>query len=259
MEDMGIKITWLGHSTFILTTPEGKDILVDPWLAGNPQCPKEYHEVKVDAILITHGHGDHIGDVFTAADRCSGPIVGIYDLTSWLGTKGIDGGKLVGMNKGGTVRLEALDLNVTMTDARHSSVFVDDNGTFVPLGEAAGFVVEFSNGFRLYIAGDTSLFGDMEIIGELWEPDAAILPIGDHFTMDPRQAAFACDLLGVDAVIPCHYGTFPLLTGTPEKLERELAELELDVQVVAPAVGDTLFIGEGEDDGADYDDDDDEE
>lgn len=228
----GVEITWLGHATFLFKTPEGKKILVDPWLAGNPSCPERFHDVDVDAILITHGHGDHIGDVFTAHERCSGPVVGIYDLTCWLGTKGIPQEKLVGMNKGGKVRFEELGLEVVMTHAIHSSGF-QDGETFVYLGEAAGFVLGFSNGLRVYIAGDTCLFGDMKLIGQLYEPSVAILPIGDHFTMDPEQAALASQFLGVKQVIPAHWGTFGLLTGTPEMLSEQLKAHGLTTQVVA--------------------------
>ena len=230
----GVELTWLGHSTFIIETPEGKKLLVDPWLEGNPQCPDKYCGLEVDAILMTHAHNDHIGDIFTAAEVCDGPIVGIYDLTTWLGTKGVDGDKLVGMNKGGTVSLadQGVDVEVTMTHALHSSSFQTEDGEIIYLGDPAGFVVKFSNGESLYIAGDTCLFGDMEWIGELYEPTVGILPIGDHFTMDPRQAAYAADLIGLEQVIPCHYGTFPLLTGTPAQLVEELDEIGADVEVV---------------------------
>lgn len=234
-----VTITWLGHSTFLIETPEGKKILVDPFVQSNPSCPKSFHNVEADGILITHGHNDHIGDLFSIAERTSGPIVGIFDLTTWAGTKGVDGERLVGMNKGGTVKVDALDITVTMTDARHSSSFQEEDGSLVYLGEPAGFVIRFSNQEALYIAGDTSLFGDMEWIGELYGPTVGILPIGDHFTMDPHQAAIACELIGLETVIPCHYGTFPLLTGTPEALKASLDRLGEETKVVVLTPGES--------------------
>lgn len=235
----GLKVTWLGHSTFLITTPEGKTLLVDPWLAGNPSCPAAFHEVDVDAILITHGHNDHIGDIFTAHERCNGPIVGIFDLTTWLGFEGVPQDKLMGMNKGGTIELPGLHVSVHMTQAHHSSSFTRE-GQVIYLGEPAGFVLTFSNGKKLYIAGDTCLFGDMALIAELEHPTIAILPIGDHFTMDPRQAAYACKLLQVSHVIPCHYATFPLLHGSPAQLSQELSKLGLTTTIVSGEPGQEL-------------------
>ncbi len=240
MDLRGLNITWLGHSTFLFRSPEGETLLVDPFLSSNPKCPIEFHQVDCDAIAITHGHADHVMDVHRAAKRCSGQIVAMYDMTGWLGSKGIPSEKLVGINKGGTVRLERPKVALTMTDARHSSSFTEDDGTTVYLGEAAGFVATFSNQLKVYIAGDTAVFGDMSLIKELCAPDLAILPIGDHFTMDPRGAAVASRLLGVQAVIPCHYGTFPPLVGTPDQLRSHLDNLGLPVEVLTTEPGGTI-------------------
>lgn len=242
MSTAGVTITWLGHSTFLLGTPEGKTILVDPWLAGNPKCPREHHEAASDAILITHGHFDHVGDVVAASKRCAGQVVGIFEISVWLKGEGVEEGKLVGMNKGGRVALEGLNASATMTDAKHSSSTIRADGSIMYLGEPAGYVVEFSNGFTLYVAGDTCLFRDQETIGMLYQPDAAILPIGDLYTMDPRAAAYACKWLGVKTVVPCHYGTFPPLTGTPEALRTHLDALGVSTRVVAVEPGVTTTL-----------------
>jgi L-ascorbate metabolism protein UlaG (beta-lactamase superfamily) len=237
-----VSVTWLGHATFLIETPEGKRILVDPWLEGNPRCPKTFYDIESELILVTHGHGDHSGSLVPAAKRCAGPVVGMVELMGWFGKHGLDPQTTIGMNKGGTHPISELNVSVTMTDARHSSSVEDGDGNIISLGEPNGFVVGFSNGTKLYIAGDTCLMGDMQWIGTLWEPTAAILPIGDFYTMDPKAAAYAAKLTGVKTVIPSHYGTFPALSGTPDQLRKHLADLNLNVEVLAPEPGCTVVL-----------------
>jgi L-ascorbate metabolism protein UlaG (beta-lactamase superfamily) len=213
-----LAITWLGHSTFILRTPGGKRVMFDPWLTGNPSCPDSMKKPpKVDLILASHGHSDHIDDLVSVARESGAPVVGIFELCVWIGTKGIS--NTAPMNKGGAV--EVAGLRVTMTDAHHSSSYMD-NGQIVYLGEPAGYVVKLEDGMSIYFAGDTCLFGDMRLIGEIYKPDIAFLPIGDRFTGGPDTAARAADMLGVRQVVPMHWGTFPLLTGTPAELKKHL-------------------------------------
>ena len=213
-----LSITWLGHSTFILKTPGGKRVMFDPWLTGNPSVPDALKKPgKVDLILVSHGHGDHLDDLIGVARDSGAPVVAMYEICDWLGRKGIQ--NVVPMNKGGSV--EQLGLRITMTDARHSSGYFDD-GHMVYMGEPAGFVVTLEDGLAVYFAGDTCLFGDMKLIGEMYKPAIAFLPIGDRFTMDPAAAAKACEFLGVRQVVPMHWGTFPLLTGTPAELKKHL-------------------------------------
>jgi L-ascorbate metabolism protein UlaG (beta-lactamase superfamily) len=224
-----LSITWLGHSTFLLKTPGGKRVLFDPWLSGNPSCPDAWKKPsKVDVILASHGHFDHIEDLMLCARDSGATVVGIFELCDWLGRKGIQ--NTSPMNKGGSQ--DVAGLRVTMTDARHSSGYVD-NGQMVYMGESAGYVVRLEDGRAIYYAGDTCLFGDMRLIGELYKPEIAFLPIGDRFTMDPVQAAKACEFLGVRQVVPMHWGTFPLLTGTPEQL-RKLVPAGVDVLELKP-------------------------
>lgn len=238
----GVTVTWLGHATFLLGTPEGKTVLVDPWLKGNPRCPRSFHQAESDAILITHAHGDHTGDAVEAAGRCRGRIVAMVELAAILGGRGIPESRLVAMNKGGRVELPEAGIAVTMTDARHSSSMSDEAGRPIYAGEPAGYVVHFADGTALYLAGDTCLFGDMALIRTLEAPTVAILPIGDFYTMDPRAAAHACRLLEVSRVIPCHYGTFPVLTGTPGQLRDECRKLGLDTEVIELSPGETTKI-----------------
>jgi L-ascorbate metabolism protein UlaG (beta-lactamase superfamily) len=210
-----LAITFLGHSTFLLRTPGGKRLIFDPFLQNNPSCPPAFKKPpKTDLVLVSHGHGDHMEDVVAVARECGGPVVAMYELCEWLGRKGVT--NVAPMNRGGS--LDVAGLRVTMTDARHSSGFVE-NGEMIYMGEAAGFVVRLEDGLTLYYAGDTALFGDMRLIGEMYKPDIAFLPIGDRFTMDPVAAARACEFLGVRQVVPMHWGTFPILTGTPAQLK----------------------------------------
>jgi L-ascorbate metabolism protein UlaG (beta-lactamase superfamily) len=224
-----LAITWLGHSSFRLRTPGGKELLFDPWYTGNPSFPAGARPTAADLILISHGHSDHTGDAAAIAKETGATVVGIFEITSWLGAKGIK--NIEPMNKGGTITTRGL--RITMTDARHSSS-VDENGAVVYLGEPAGFVVTLENGQTIYFAGDTSLFSDMKMIGELYKPDIAFLPIGDRFTMGPDTAAIAAQWLGVKQVVPMHYATFPLLTGTPEQLEQQLAGKGIEVLKLKP-------------------------
>jgi L-ascorbate metabolism protein UlaG (beta-lactamase superfamily) len=220
-------LTWLGHAAFRFDTPGGKRIYVDPFLNGNPACPEsELEPERVDAIFLTHGHDDHCGDTVALAGRFDCPVYAHVELRGWLSTQGLSQNAAEAFNKGGTVEWEGI--KATLTDANHSSsTFVD--GVFLYLGEPCGIVFEVEDGFKLYFAGDTNVFGDMQLIGRIYEPDIAVLPIGDHFTMGPREAAAALELLGVKRCIPSHYGTFPLLTGTPEQLRALAPGVQIDV------------------------------
>jgi L-ascorbate metabolism protein UlaG (beta-lactamase superfamily) len=229
-------LTWLGHAAFRLDTPGGKRIYVDPFLNGNPTCPEaELEPERVDAIFLTHGHDDHRGDTVALAQRFGCPVYAQVELRGWLSTQGLSQNAAEAFNKGGTVEWEGV--RATLTDANHSSSAFAD-GVFHYLGEPCGLVIELEDGYKLYFAGDTNVFGDMQLIARIYEPDVAVLPIGGHFTMGPREAAVALELLGAKRCIPSHYGTFPLLTGTPEKL-RELAP---DVRFDVPEPGGTVEL-----------------
>ena len=225
-----ISITWLGHATFVITTPGGKRIVTDPWLEGNPACPADMKKIdKADVILLSHGHFDHTGDIVNVSRATNATTVAVFELTSWLEKKGVQ--NLMGMNIGGTTKVAGLE--ITMVPAVHTSSVVE-NDTTVYLGLAAGFVVKMENGQSFYFAGDTALFGDMRLIAELHTPDIAFLPIGDHYTMGPKAAAIAARMLGVRQVVPMHYGTFPVLTGTPDELKRLVDPHGIDVLVLKP-------------------------
>ena len=235
LQTRGNKLTWLGHSTFRITTPSGSVIVIDPWVQTNPRCPKPLKKFeRIDTMLITHGHFDHMGDAVALASKFKPQIVGIFETCAWLESKGVRNTN--GMNKGGTQRVG--EIEVTMVHAIHSCG-IQDGKKIVYGGEACGYIVRLPGGLTIYHAGDTCVFGDMKIIGELYSSDVALLPIGDYYTMDPRQAAMAVRLLGVRHVIPMHFGTFPALVGTPDELKRLTKDISgLEIHEMKP--GETL-------------------
>jgi L-ascorbate metabolism protein UlaG (beta-lactamase superfamily) len=213
-----VSFTWVGHGTWKARSAKGKEMLIDPWVMGNPAAPENLKTVdRCDLMLITHGHFDHIHDSVEIARRTKPTIVCSHEIGAWLQSKGVDGEKIVATNKGGTVDVDGI--KVTLVHAEHTCGITEDNGTIVYGGEACGLVIEFENGFQVYFAGDTDVFGDMALIAELASFDVAFLPIGDFYTMGPERAAKAAKLLGVKTVVPMHFATFPILNGRPDQLQ----------------------------------------
>lgn len=242
-----VEVLWLGHSAFRITGAGGKVIVIDPFLTKNPRTPAKYKDLKalgkVELILVTHGHGDHVVDLVELAKMTGATVVASFELANNLVALGVlDGAKTIAMNKGGTVAPLGPGVKVHMVPAEHSSstdllgLKPETTGVrHVSGGTAVGYVMQFESRFTIYHAGDTDVFGDMTLIHKFFKPDLALVPIGGHFTMDPERAAYALrELIRPRQVIPIHYGTFPVINRTPAELKAALANAPIKVLDVKP-------------------------
>ena len=239
MSSNGVGITWLGHATFLLTGPAGNTVLIDPFVMSNPSCPEALKAFeRLDIVAITHGHFDHAGDVLqVCAENRPSAVVAIIELAAWLRDREVAADMVVEMNIGGNVLVDGV--SITMVHATHSAG-INDGDAMLYGGVAAGLIIKFDDGTSVYHAGDTDVFGDMALIAELYAPDIALLPIGDNYTMGPRAAALACELLRVKRVIPMHYGTWPVLKGTAKDFRQECERRGLNIEVIEIEPGQTV-------------------
>ena len=239
------ELQWFGQSAYKITTPGGKVILIDPFITKNPKTPKELKDLnklgKIDLILVTHGHGDHVGDTAQLSKASGAKVAMNADMGHTFALLGwVPYDRLIRFNKSGPIMPLGKDIRITMVHAEHSSDVVHTDPTTKKKtlhagGEPSGYIIELENGFKIYHAGDTGVFSDMQFIGEYYKPDLALLPIGGHFTMDPAHAAYAVrNLLKASRVIPMHYGTFPPLKGTPQEFEEALSGYSTEIIVMKP-------------------------
>ena len=221
-----VKFTWVGHGTWKVRTARGKEMLIDAWVTTNPVAPDHLKKIdRLDIMVITHGHGDHVADAVEIAKATRPKVLAPFEVGDWLTKQGVE--DVIAFGKGGTVEVDGISF--TMVHAEHFSSTPD--GAYA--GEPVGYVIQFENGFKIYFSGDTDVFGDMALIKELDQPEVAFLSIGDFYTMGPLRAAKAVELLGVKTVVPMHFGTFPALHGTPAQLE-ELAGPGVTVLDIKP-------------------------
>jgi len=238
-----VELLWYSQAAFKLITPGGKVIMIDPWIMGATRIPPELKDLgkigKVDLILVTHGHGDHLGDALEISKTNNAPIWGPAGMNQWLATLGKMPANLVPrMNKGGTIE-PFPGVRITMTHAEHSSEMIlkDEHGknTSYPAGEPAGFIIQLENGFRIWHMGDTGVFGDMKWIGEYYKPDLILIPIGGHYVMDPKDAAFATkELIKPRMAWPMHYASNPFLKGTPAEFKAALGDSKVEMIEAEP-------------------------